>query len=527
MTVEDKKKLEKELKSEQGKLDIPIETIIEQVETFGKGISPARIVKACTIDDGIKIIPEEYFNKYFDLFHSALDSERIIKFVPASGAASRMFKKLQSVLTKSKKTQKELEKSANSGDEESSSVLEFINNLEHFAFYDDLMKKMEEAGLKLAKLKQNGEFEKIIKFTLEPVGLDYSAKPKGCIKFHNYPEGSRTAFEEHLVEAINYTKGKDGPANIHFTISAEHEELVKSIIDPLLEKYSKEGKLIEVSYSFQKKSTNTVAATADNKPFRDEDGKIVFRPGGHGALLSNLNDMKADIIVIKNIDNLVPDHFRDETYKYKKLLIGYLVEIHSKLITYIEQLEQKNISDELLERIKNFVKNDLEIHIAEEYKSVDSKNKRDYLFRLMNRPIRICGMVKKEEHPGGGPFWVSERDGTVTKQVVETTQIDLNNKEQQDIFESATHFSPVDFICCVRDYKNKPFDLYRFSDKDSGLITIKSKDGKELKALELPGLWNGGMANWITLIVEVPKITFNPVKEVNDLLKAEHQPPKI
>ena len=238
-----------------------------------------------------------------------------------------------------------------------------------------------------------------------------------------------------------------------------------------------------------------------------------------------MNDLQADIIVIKNIDNLVPDHLRKETYKYKKLLIGYLVELHSKLCSYLAQLLQKNISDELLEEIQNFVKNDLELEITEEYISMSSDNRRDYLFQLMNRPIRICGMVKKEKHPGGGPFWVLEKDGKVTKQVVETTQIELNNKEQQDIFESATHFSPVDFICCVRDYKNKPFDLYLFSDKDSGLITIKSKDGKELKALELPGLWNSGMANWITVFVEVPKITFNPVKEVNDLLKAEHQSP--
>jgi len=524
MIEEDKKKLEKELKSEHGKLDIPVETIIGQIETFKKGIPYVRIVRACTIGDGIRIIPEEHYNKYFDLFQSALDNERIIKFVPASGAASRMFKKLQSVLTKSKTTHKELEKAANSGDEESSSVLEFINYLEHFAFYDDLKKLMMDAGLKIDKLKEQGEYKEILKFTLDPVGLGYAGKPKGSIKFHNYSDGSRTAFEEHLIEALNYTKGKNGPAHIHFTISSEHEDLVKSVIDPVVKKYSKEGKQIEVSYSFQKTTTNTVAATADNKPFRDEDGKIVFRPGGHGALLSNLIDLQADIIVIKNIDNIVPDHIREETYKYKKLLIGYLVELHSKLLAYLAKLAEKNNSDELLKEIKNFVKNDLELKTTEEYKSMSSDNKRDYLSRLMNRPIRICGMVRKEGHPGGGPFWVLEKDGKVSKQVVETTQIDLSNKEQQDILESATHFSPVDFICCVRDYKNKPFDLYRFSDKDSGLITIKSKDGKKLRALELPGLWNGGMADWITVFVEVPKITFNPVKEVNDLIKKEHQP---
>jgi len=527
MTEEDKKKLENELKSERGKLDIPVETIIGQIETFKKGIPYVRIVRACTIDDGIRIIPEEHNNKYFDLFQSAVDNERVIKFVPASGAASRMFKKLQSVLTESKTTHKELENAANSGDEESSSVLEFINNLEHFAFYDDLKKLMMDAGLNIERLKEQGEYKEILEFTLHPVGLGYAGTPKGSIKFHNYPEGSRTAFEEHLIEALNYTKTKDGPAHIHFTISKEHEVLVKSVIDPIIIKYSKKGKQIEVSYSFQKTTTNTVAATADNKPFRDDDGKIVFRPGGHGALLSNLIDLQADIIVIKNIDNIVPDHLREETYKYKKLLIGYLVELHSKLRSYLVQLEHKNISNEMLELVSNFVKIDLELKITEEYKSMSSDNKRDYLFRLMNRPIRICGMVRKEGHPGGGPFWVLGKDGKITRQVVEITQIDLSSKEQEDILKSATHFSPVDFICCVRDYNNKPLDLYQFSDKDSGLITNKSKDGKELKALELPGLWNGGMANWITVFVEVPKITFNPVKEVNDLLKAEHQPPNV
>ncbi|MBT8385887.1 MAG: DUF4301 family protein [Ignavibacteria bacterium] len=525
MTEANKKKLEKVLNSEQGKLDITVKTIIDQVETFEKGIPPVRIVRACTIGDGLRIIPEGKYSNYIEFFKNAANNERIIKFVPASGAASRMFKKLQSALFNLKTKGEELENAAISGDEESITVLEFVNNIEHFAFYDELKKNMEEAGLDLDKLKVQGEFEEILKFTLEPVGLGYSKNPKGAIKFHNYPDGERTAFEEHLVEAINYTKRNHGPAHIHFTISAEHQELVKSIITPLLEKYSKKGNKIEVNYSFQNIRTNTVAVSADNKPFRDEKGKIVFRPGGHGALLSNLNDLQADIIVIKNIDNLVPDHLRAETYKYKKLLIGYLVELHSKICSYMERLEQKDISDKSLEEIKNFVKNDLELEIKEDYKLMGSDNKRDYLFQMLNRPIRICGMVSKEGHPGGGPFWVLEKDGKVTKQVVETTQIELNNKEQKEIFESATHFSPVDFICCVRDYKNKPFDLYKFSDKDTGLITIKSKDGKELKALELPGLWNGGMANWTTVFVEVPKITFNPVKEVNDLLKTEHQPP--
>ncbi len=526
MNQEEKQILEKQLKSEQKYLDLPVETIINQVETFKRGILPVKIIRACTIGDGIKIIKPYDQGKYINLFNIALNENRIIKFVPASGAASRMFKSLQSAISNSKTDYRSLKKSAEEGDSESTSVLEFIKNISRFAFYDDLNTIMNKAGLNLEKLKEQGEYKEIFKFILEPAGLGYAAKPKGSIKFHNYPTGARTSFEEHIVEGINYTKSVKGSAKIHFTISPEHEELAISIINPIIKEFKKRRIRINVDYSFQKTETNTVAVNSDNEPFRDNDRKIVFRPGGHGALLSNLHDLQADIIVIKNIDNIVPDHLREETYKYKKLLIGYLAELHSNICNYLNLISENQTSDEILIEIKNYLINELELNISDKFNVLNNTDKKKYLYNLMNRPIRVCGMVKKEKHPGGGPFWVLERDGKITKQVVETTQINLNDKEQSKIFESATHFSPVDFICCVKDYKNQPFNLHLFSDKESGLITMKSKDGRKLKALELPGLWNGGMADWITVFVEVPKSTFNPVKEVNDLLKEEHQPEK-
>jgi hypothetical protein len=264
----------------------------------------------------------------------------------------------------------------------------------------------------------------------------------------------------------------------------------------------------------------------NNKPFRDENRKIVFRPGGHGALLKNLNDLKADIVSIKNIDNIVPDHLRDETYKYKKILGGYLVSLQKKVFNFLSQLHVEFISENLLNETIAFIKKEFDIDLSGKLKTRTLIEKKEFLFDFLNRPIRVCGMVKKENHPGGSPFWVEGENGEITKQIVETDQVELSNKSQQNIFNQATHFNPVDLACGVKDYKGNHFNLENYSNPSTGLITIKSKDGKELKALELPGLWNGGMYHWLTVFVEVPKITFNPVKEVNDLLKPEHQPPK-
>jgi hypothetical protein len=344
------------------------------------------------------------------------------------------------------------------------------------------------------------------------------------LKFHNYPDGSRTAFEEHLIEAFNYAWGRDGFARIHFTISPEHFKSVESLISELILKYKKEKKIIEVTYSFQKSSTDTIAVTLDNKPFRDENGKVVFRPGGHGALIENLNDLDADIIFIKNIDNVAPDHLKPKAYLSKKVLCGLLIQLQNKIFSYLKILESKKADDKLINEIVDFCKTELEINLSEKISTMNLSEKNEYFFFELNRPLRVCGMVVNEGHPGGGPFWVKDKDGSISKQVIEATQVDLSNPDQKKILDSATHFSPVDLVCGINSFNGKKFNLKDFVDQGSGLIAIKSFGGKELKALELPGLWNGGMAKWLSVFIEVPKITFTPVKEINDLLKVEHQP---
>ena len=324
---------------------------------------------------------------------------------------------------------------------------------------------------------------------------------------------------------MHYSAGKDKGVKIHFTISPEHENEIKSLFNFIIKKYQQQGWKSDVSFSFQNPSTDTISVTTNNEPFRDEDGKIVFRPGGHGALLKNLNELKSEIITIKNIDNIVPDHLRDETYKYKKVLGGYLIDLQNKVFYLLSKLEKDIVEPDLINKTFDFINKEFEIDLKDRLEGMEAKEKKEYLFKFLNRPLRVCGMVKREAHPGGSPFWVINEGGEITKQIVETAQVDMSNQEQNRIFNDGTHFNPVDLVCGVKDYKGNFFDLDKFSNPDMGLITKKSKDGKELKALELPGLWNGGMYYWLTVFVEVPKITFNPVKEVNDLLKPEHQPP--
>ena len=512
------------LKSERANI-IPFENILKQIEIFKKGIPFVKLKKPCIVGDGIKVIPKEKKDDFTKHFQKAAGSGRVMKFVPASGAATRMFKKLHSMLLTVKNVDRQsLQDLVSQDNEDAKAVDIFIKNIHKFAFYDELKSALSNNGYEIEKLLGEGNYTEIIKHTLHSQGLNYACQPKGSILFHRYPEGSRTAFEEHLVEALNYAADDNNTAKIHFTISPEHKLLAEKIINSAVNKYEKKGYKIRVGYSFQKPSTDTIAVTIDNKPFKDKDGKLVFRPAGHGALLENLNDLNGDIIFIKNIDNLVTDHLRDETYIYKKLLAGYLIEIQEKVYGYLQMLEKQSTADSNINEIKNFAVNELSLYIDDKFNSLNFDEKQNALFKLLNRPIRVCGMVKNEGHPGGGPFWIEDKDGSVSLQIVEKTQIDINDEQQKKILESSTHFNPVDLVCAVRNYKGEVFNLPDFTDPGSGLITIKSKDGKELKALELPGLWNGSMANWITVFIEVPKITFNPVKEVNDLLKPEHQP---
>ena len=527
MNQKERQELEKELLNEEN-LSLPIDVIIDQIGIFEKGIPHLKLLKPCLIGDGIKVIPENEQKKYIKLFLNALDEGRAIKFVPASGAATRMFKKQLSVLINNSEVNlKNLKEEARKGDEDSLAALEFIENIHLFAFYDELKALLEKQGKELYQLLSDGEVSALIRMVATEEGLNYSNLPKGSILFHSYPEGPRTAFEEHLVEAMNYSAGKDKVVKVHFTISPEHEKGVKKLFQLLNHKYSSEGWKFDIGFSFQSPSTDTISVTSKNKPFRDEKGKIVLRPGGHGALLRNLNDLEADIILIKNIDNIVPDYLKVGTYRYKKILGGYLIDLQENIFSFLRKWDEVGSDESFFNDVIRFINYEFGISLTENIASKNLTEKRKYLFNFLNRPIRVCGMVKKEGHPGGGQFWVIDKVGIISKQVVETAQVDLNDKSQSKILDEATHFSPVDFVCGVKDYKGDHFNLQKFSNPETGLITKKSKDGKELKALELPGLWNGGMYYWLTVFVEVPKITFNPVKEINDLLKPEHQPAKF
>jgi|WetSurMetagenome_2_1015567.scaffolds.fasta_scaffold07047_5 hypothetical protein len=501
---------------------LPLQLIEQQFSLFINGVKIQKLVRPCLVNDGIVQIKENEYSGLLSEFDLAVNTGRLLKFVPASGAASRMFQNLQSVLNRFQNLSFTDLKIKSEFDKECKSACDFLINISRFAFYDDLKMVLHADDIQIQKLISESPRE-VIKAVLFEDGLNYSSKPKGAIKFHRYNNDCRTAFEEQIYESINYIAGKDKNIKIHFTISEEHTELFNYIIDELRSKLSKTEFKIDVTFSYQKKSTDTIAVDQNNNLLFDKDGNLVLRPGGHGALLENLNQIKADLAIIKNIDNLSVESLSADTIRYKKLLTGFLIKIQKIVFHFLYQLEKERLSKEEVDEIVLFAKNNLNITQSEKFDGLSSPQKVETLYRQLNRPIRICGMVKNEGEPGGSPFWVKSDDGSISLQIVERAQIDVNDENQQKIFMQSTHFNPVDLICSVRDYKGNNFDLHNFVDHQSGIISKKSKDGVELKALELPGLWNGGMAHWITIFVEVPISTFNPVKEVNDLLRETHQ----
>jgi hypothetical protein len=395
----------------------------------------------------------------------------------------------------------------------------FLKNKEKFAFYKELKKLVEQ--------NSSGEnYANWIDYLLNEKGLNYGTLPKGLIKFHKYDNSERTPFEEHLVEGANYAKDAKGLVQLHFTVSPEHQKGFEQLLSEIKEVYEKELKVtFQVSFSIQKPTTDTVAVDLDNEPFREEDGSLLFRPGGHGALIENLNDLDADIIFIKNIDNVVPDRLKKPTMDYKKALAGVLLKYQEKLFMYQKQLNEKHpvaLDSAFLAEAANFLENTLYTKPESNHYYTEKEELYHYLREKFNRPLRVCGMVKNEGEPGGGPFWAKNPDGTVSLQIVESSQIDPDSVQQQNIMKHATHFNPVDLVCAPKNYKREKYDLTKYTDPATGFISKKSKDGKDLKAQELPGLWNGAMSAWNTLFVEVPIETFNPVKTVNDLLRTQH-----
>lgn len=500
------------------KLGITKENVQYQVNNFEKGFPFLDIVKPAVVGDGIIRLECSEVDDLVDLFKS-YDGSRM-KFVPASGAATRMFKHLFEFL----------EEYPTKGDEcfndrSFNSVWNFFENIKKFAFYSLLAKELGDNKYNIDELLDNKDYTTILKALLEPFALNYGNLPKGLIRFHTYPEGPRTAFEEHLTEGAQYARMNTNDVSLHLTVSPEHRNGFEKLANQVLPSFQEShGVNFHIDYSEQKVSTNTIAVDEFNKPFRNYDGSLVFRPGGHGALLENLNDINAELIFVKNIDNVVPDHLKPQTVLYKKALAGLLISYQSLVFDYLSQLQENDdISIDILQEILDFTINELCIIPPTNLNQNNHKELQNYLTQKLNRPIRVCGMVKNEGEPGGGPFWATNPDGSISLQVVETSQIDLDNLDKRKLVDSATHFNPVDLICAVNDVDGNKFNLMNFSDPNTGFISIKSKDGKQLKAQELPGLWNGAMSDWITIFVEVPLITFNPVKSVNDLLRDQHQ----
>lgn len=486
-------------------------TIAHQIQDFENGFPYLKITAPAREGDGIRMMQTEDLEHFQTIYPQKAKKCEVVKFVPASGAASRMFKDLFGFLD-------------GDGDlSKSPFVQNFMDSIEKFAFYDDLNAVLKSQGSSISDCLDQKKYKEILAALLQENGLGYGSLPKGLLKFHRDGEGSRTPAEEHLIEGIQYAIGKNNTIRIHFTVSPEHEEKFKSEVDRVVRDLEdKSGSKFEVSFSQQKKSTDTIAVTKANEPFLEEDGSILFRPAGHGALLENLNDIHADLIFIKNIDNVVPDRLKDTTTTYKQVIGGLLLEVQERVFKALELLDQE-ISEDHVSHAKDVYRQELYGKTPDDFDQWPRIKQYNFLREKLDRPMRVCGMVKNTGEPGGGPFWIAEEDGSQSLQILETAQINEADPESVQHLQAATHFNPVDLVCATRNYKGDKFDLLAYRDMRTGFITEKSKNGQELKALELPGLWNGSMSNWTTLFVEVPLITFNPVKTVNDLLRAEHQ----
>ncbi|MBR5300133.1 MAG: DUF4301 family protein [Bacteroidales bacterium] len=509
-----------------------VQTVEQQVERFKQGFPWMKIVAPATPERGIQVLDEaavEAAAKYYD----GAKMNGKCKFVPASGAASRMFKDLFSGLD-ALKAGKELADDA--------PAAKFVDKIQEFAFYTPEL--FGEQTCKCPEYRQS-----VLSKTLTDEGLGYGAKPKGVLKFHKYTDGEiRTAFAEHLVEAQNYMRNEDGTANLVVTISPEHQHLFEEAYAEVKEAYeAKYGVKYDITFTFQDKATDTVAVDVENKPFRTETDSLLFRPAGHGALIYNLNKLEEEVVSIKNIDNVANERLLPETATWKKVLLGKALELRDTLHAYLRELdavctpvagsrvtvagvpgydplyEDLYASPEvqsLCDDIEAFLDNVLCIKMPQ---TDTCKERVEAIRAKLNRPVRVAGMVKNQGEPGGGPFIIADKDGSTSLQVLESVQINMSDDHARNALASATHFNPVDIVCCLHDYQGQSFDLLKYVDEDAGFISSKSYQGRELKALELPGLWNGAMSNWNTLFVEVPLATFNPVKVVLDLLRPAHQ----
>ena len=500
---------------------LTIDKINKQASLIKSGMSYSHLKEAATIENGIFKIETKKESHYISLFESRRNELFMVKFVPASGAATRMFKFLFQFLNtyniKEETLENYIARTANKN------LQTFINNLEKLPCFEDVIHKIHKVIPNYNDLPHDERCVEFVKTMLDEDRLNYSFYPKGLLPFHKYQSHVCTAFEEHLFEAAFYASANK-KANLHFTISKTHQDRFQEELNHILEDVENQtGISFNISFSYQKPTTDTIALTKDSEIYKEQDGSILFRPSGHGALLENLNDLDYDIIFIKNIDNVVVKNHHETISNYKKILAGVLLEVQDQVFKFLQQLEETDVDESDIDSIIQFMINKLNIVIPADFATGSLESKIFYLLEKLNRPIRVCGMVKNEGEPGGGPFWVEDNKGTVSLQIVESAQIDSTIESQISLLKNATHFNPVDLVCGIKNYKGDSFDLTKYVDYDAAFITTKTQSGSDISALELPGLWNGSMAYWNSIFVEMPLITFNPVKTVNDLLKPEHQ----
>lgn len=504
---------------------INMEKIESQIDTFTNGIAKINLDRQAVIGDGITLLQKEEAIALAAFFDGKKENYKLKKFVPASGAATRMFKFLHDFMANYNPEKETINGYVNRIKDNSLQV--FLLGLERFPFYKEVAAEAEKhikcPDMENENLREDARNYAIVKTMMSEEYFDYANKPKGILPFHSYEGFSATPVYEHLREAVAYASSR-GEAHVHFTISETHLNGFLDAINDARSKVEQEsGIKIHFNFTYQHKETDTIAVGLDNKPFR-EDNKLLFRPGGHGALIENLNRLDTDIVFIKNIDNV--RHTKMETLSlYKKALAGILIRLQEKVFKYLEDIENGRVSEAELDEIIKFAEQELSQDISPDFDKFTLENKFIYVKQMLNRPLRVCGMVKNEGEPGGGPFWVKGKRGRLSLQIVESSQIDLDNKIQSHIFSQSTHFNPVDLVCGLKDYKGNKFDLSGYVDSNTGFIVQKNRMGKDVKSYELPGLWNGAMAGWTTVFVEVPLKTFNPVKTVNDLLKPAHQKP--
>jgi hypothetical protein len=500
---------------------LSVQDALEQIRHLQNPPKTIVLDRPCTTGDGIRVLSEVDLERFLGIAERARLKGRFMKFVPASGAGTRMFRSLLIFYGRKEPLQlRDVMSLSEQGNAEARDLVQFVHHIHDFAFYEDL----KEVLMRRSLGAESGGLKGLLASLLCPEGLDYAEIPKGLMKFHRYRDHVRTAVEEHLVEAADYARDRNHISRIHFTVSPEYLEHFEVLIRNRMDTYERiYGCRFDVGFSMQKRTTDTLSVNAEEKPFLLKNGSLLFRPGGHGALIENLGGLKADIVFIKNIDNVAPDRLKHETFLWKKALAGLLVELQDKIFESVSELELRPGDEAVLKKAEHLVTRLLFVGLPDTYRASSPKERRQFLLKKLNRPLRVCGMVKNTGEPGGGPFWVRETSGETSLQIVESAQLKQGAQSQESIFRSSTHFNPVDIVCGLHDWRGESFDLTRFVDQDAVFISRKSQSGRELAALERPGFWNGGMSDWNTIFVEVPAATFTPIKTLQDLLRPEHR----